>query len=144
MKSELLSSCPAMIMVFNIIIIVIMMVLLRGGTLIFSYIRRLGPIWGFKILNFNTFGGFQKNKYILGYEDFFIFLNDNIPSTSSNDTQTHQRMIVKFKKRISRPVAREKRHTQKLKYLNESLERKNASLRKRYSRPDQKCKTIAC
>ena len=71
MKSELLSSCPAMIMVFNIIIIVIMMVLLQGGTLIFSYIRRLGPIWGFKILNFNTFGGFQKNKYILGYEDFF-------------------------------------------------------------------------
>ena len=25
---------------------------------------------GFKILNFNIFGGFQKNKYFLGYEDF--------------------------------------------------------------------------
>ena len=41
-----------------------------GGTLIFSYIRRLGPFLGFKILNFNIFGGFQKNKYFLGYEDF--------------------------------------------------------------------------
>ena len=33
-----------------------------GGTLIFSYI----------ILNFNIFGGFQKNEYFLGYEDFVI------------------------------------------------------------------------
>ena len=36
------------------------------GTLIFSYIRRLG----FKILNFNIFGFFQKYEYYLGYEDF--------------------------------------------------------------------------
>ena len=28
-----------------------------GGTLIFSYIHRLGPIFSFKILNFNTLGG---------------------------------------------------------------------------------------
>ena len=41
-----------------------------GGTLIFSYIRRLGSFLGFKILNFNIFGGFQKNIYFLGYEDF--------------------------------------------------------------------------
>ena len=41
-----------------------------GGTLIFSYIRRLGPFFGFKILNFNIFWGCQKNKYFLGYEDF--------------------------------------------------------------------------
>ena len=41
-----------------------------GGTLIFSHIRRLGLFWGFKILNFNIFGGFQKNKYFLEYEDF--------------------------------------------------------------------------
>ena len=41
-----------------------------GGTLIFSYIRRLGPFLGFKILNFDIFGGFQKNKYFLGYENF--------------------------------------------------------------------------
>ena len=26
-------------------------------------------LW-FKILNFNIFGGFQKNEYILGYENF--------------------------------------------------------------------------
>ena len=41
-----------------------------GGTLIFSYMRRLGPFGGFKILYFNIFGGFQKNEYFLGYEDF--------------------------------------------------------------------------
>ena len=29
-----------------------------------------GYFWGFKILNFNIFGGFQKNEYFLGYEDF--------------------------------------------------------------------------
>ena len=40
-----------------------------GGTLIFSYIRRLGSFLWFKILNFNIFGFFKKN-YILGYEDF--------------------------------------------------------------------------
>ena len=42
----------------------------QGGTLIFSYIRRLGPFLGFKILNFNIFWGFQKKKFFLGYEDF--------------------------------------------------------------------------
>ena len=41
-----------------------------GGTLIFSHIRRLGPFFGFKILNFNIFWGFQKNEYFWGYEDF--------------------------------------------------------------------------
>ena len=30
-----------------------------GGTLIFSYIRRLGSFFWFKILNFNIFGVFQ-------------------------------------------------------------------------------------
>ena len=40
-----------------------------GGTLIFSYIRRLGSFFGFNILNFNIFWGFQKNKYSFGYED---------------------------------------------------------------------------
>ena len=34
-----------------------------GGTLIFSYIRRLGPFFWVKFLNFNIFGGFQKNEY---------------------------------------------------------------------------------
>ena len=37
-----------------------------GDTLIFSHIHRLGPIVGFKILNFNIFWGFQKNEYFLG------------------------------------------------------------------------------
>ena len=32
--------------------------------------RRLWSFLGFKILNFNIFGGFQKNKYFWGYEDF--------------------------------------------------------------------------
>ena len=35
----------------------------RGGTLIFLYIRRLGPFFGLKILNFNIFlggGGSEK------------------------------------------------------------------------------------
>ena len=34
-----------------------------GGTLIFSNIRRLGSFLGLKILNFNIFWVFQKNKY---------------------------------------------------------------------------------
>ena len=41
-----------------------------GDTLIVSYIRRLGPFFGFKILNFDIFLVFQKNKYFLGYENF--------------------------------------------------------------------------
>ena len=41
-----------------------------GGTLIFSCIRRLGSFLGVKMLNFNIFRGFQKNKYFWGYEDF--------------------------------------------------------------------------
>ena len=46
-----------------------------GGTLIFSYIHRLGPFFGGRILNFNIFGGFQKNEYFFGYEHFVdIFL----------------------------------------------------------------------
>ena len=41
-----------------------------GGTLIFSHIRSSGHFLGFKILNFNIFGGFQKNKCFLEYKDF--------------------------------------------------------------------------
>ena len=47
------------------------------GTLIISYMRRFGSFFGFEIFNFNIFWGFQKNKYIFGYEDFvdiFFFL----------------------------------------------------------------------
>ena len=49
-----------------------------GGILIFSYIRRLGSFfWGFKILNFNIFGGFQNNELFLGHEDFVDILWDH-------------------------------------------------------------------
>ena len=44
-----------------------------GGNLIFSYILRLRSFFGFKMLNFNIFGSFQKNKYFWGYEDFVEF-----------------------------------------------------------------------
>ena len=37
-----------------------------GGTLIFSHISGSAYFFGFKILNFNIFGGFQKNEYFLG------------------------------------------------------------------------------
>ena len=46
-----------------------------GGTLIFSYIHRLGPFWGVQNCESHYLGGFQKNEYFLGYEDFVdIFL----------------------------------------------------------------------
>ena len=46
-----------------------------GGALKFLYIRRLWLFFAFKILNFNIFWGFQKNKYYWGYADFMdIFL----------------------------------------------------------------------
>ena len=50
-----------------------------GGTLIFSYIHRPGLfLGGFKILNFDIFGGFQKNECSFGYEDFVdIFLGSS-------------------------------------------------------------------
>ena len=42
-----------------------------GGTLIFSHIHvGWDHFWGFKILNFNILGGFQKYHYFWGYEDF--------------------------------------------------------------------------
>ena len=46
-----------------------------GGTLIFSYIRRLGPFFGgFKILNFDIFGVFfRKINISLGMKILRIF-----------------------------------------------------------------------
>ena len=42
-----------------------------GGTLIFSYIRRLGPFFGVKNFEFRYFlGGFWKINIIFGYENF--------------------------------------------------------------------------
>ena len=50
----------------------------QGGTLIFSYIRRLGPFLGVKFWNFNIFWGFQKNEYFFGYKNFVdIFLGSS-------------------------------------------------------------------
>ena len=40
------------------------------GTLIFSYIRRLRPFLGLKILIFNIFGFSEKLIFFGGYEDF--------------------------------------------------------------------------
>ena len=44
----------------------------RGGegTLIFSYIRRLGSFFLLKILNFNIFGGFSEKNIFFVYENF--------------------------------------------------------------------------
>ena len=44
-----------------------------GGTQKFSYIPRLGSIFGLEFLNFNIFWGFQKKNTFLGYEDFMDF-----------------------------------------------------------------------
>ena len=44
-----------------------------GGTLMFSYIRRLRPFLGFKILNFNILGFLQKNEHFLGMKILCIF-----------------------------------------------------------------------
>ena len=44
----------------------------RGGGILvifFTYVGS-GYFLGLKILNFDSFGGFQKNEYFWGYEDF--------------------------------------------------------------------------
>ena len=50
-----------------------------GGTLIFSYIGRLGSFFwgggGGQNFEFQYFGGFQKDEYFLGYEDFVDGVN---------------------------------------------------------------------
>ena len=53
-----------------------------GGTLIFSYIRRLGPFFGGQILEFQYFLGFQKNEYFFGYENFVDILGSSQNWTS--------------------------------------------------------------
>ena len=45
-----------------------------GGTLIFSYIRRLGSFFGVQNFEFQYFWGFQKNEYFLGHEDLVDIL----------------------------------------------------------------------
>ena len=46
---------------------------IRGVTLIFSYISRLGPFFGFKILNFDIFGVFRKINIFWGMKILWIF-----------------------------------------------------------------------
>ena len=47
----------------------------QGALLHFCTYIGSGYFFGFKILNFNIFWGFQKHKYFWGYEDFVdIFL----------------------------------------------------------------------
>ena len=54
-----------------------------GGTLIFSYIRRLGSFFWGRSFEFQYFfrgwgGVVQKNEYLFGYEDFVdIFLGSS-------------------------------------------------------------------
>ena len=69
-----------------------------GGSLIFSHIRRLGHFWGFKILNFNFLGGFQKNEYFLGYEDCVItFWESSQNWASFRFISMHVRVFFKVK-----------------------------------------------
>ena len=46
----------------------------QGGTLVFSYIRRLGSFFGFKILNFIIFGVFRKMSIFGGMKILWIFV----------------------------------------------------------------------
>ena len=48
-----------------------------GGSLIFSYIRRLGQSFGFKILNLNNFWVYRKINIFWGYKDLWIFLGSS-------------------------------------------------------------------
>ena len=41
-----------------------------GGRYSDIFIHTLGSFFGFKILNLTILGGFQKNEYFWGYEDF--------------------------------------------------------------------------
>ena len=50
---------------------------LRGRGTLFSYIRRLGSFFGFNILNFNIFGGFQKNEYFCGMKELWILFGSS-------------------------------------------------------------------
>ena len=45
-----------------------------GGTLIFKYIRRLRPLFGFNLLNFNIFWDFKKMNIFGGMKVLWIFL----------------------------------------------------------------------
>ena len=48
-----------------------------GGYSDIPYIRRLGSFLGFKILNFNIVGGFQKKEYFFFFFFFFFYGGDH-------------------------------------------------------------------
>ena len=48
-----------------------------GGTLIFSFIRRLGSFFWSKILNFNILLGFQKNDFLGGMKILWVCFWDH-------------------------------------------------------------------
>ena len=48
-----------------------------GGTLIFSYTRRLRPFLGVQKFNFSMFWGFQRNEYFGGMTILWIFWGFN-------------------------------------------------------------------
>ena len=48
-----------------------------GGTLIFSYTRRLRPFLGVQKFNFSMFWGFQRNEYFGGMKILWIFWGFN-------------------------------------------------------------------
>ena len=51
----------------------------RGGGYSDIFIRRLGSIFGVKILNYNNFWGLQKNKYFFGVMKFLgYFLGSSL------------------------------------------------------------------
>ena len=57
-------------------------------------------LWGFKILNFNIFWGFQKNKYFLEYEDFVdIFFGSSQNGASLRVISMRFRVFFKVKVR---------------------------------------------
>ena len=45
-----------------------------GGTLIFSYIRRLGPIFGVQYFEIQYFRGLRKNEYFFGMKMLWIYI----------------------------------------------------------------------
>ena len=68
----------------------------RGGTLIFSHIRRLRHFWGVRNSEFQYFMSFQKNEYFLRYEDFVdIFWGSSQNWASLRVISMHFRVFFK-------------------------------------------------
>ena len=68
-----------------------------GYSDIFKYVGS-GYFFGFKILNFNIFWGFQKNEYFWGYEDFVdIFWGSSQNWASFRLISMHFRVFFKVK-----------------------------------------------